>query len=127
MYFKTLIETKQPLIALSLFYKFYLTTHDAISFLENLPKFTIIHKKFTPQASRLLKNPRQPLFNQTLDIKKTNKMVKLRLRAMAISALKGKTAPAMRSKFTHRVRLNLIFIKQLRRPLILTQVRTNAS
>jgi hypothetical protein len=25
------------------------------------------------------------------------------------------------------VRLNLIFIKQLRRPLILTQVRTNAS
>jgi hypothetical protein len=127
MYFKTLIETKQPLVALSLFYKFYLTTHDAIFFLENLPKFTIIYKKFTPQASRLLKNPRQPLFNQTLDIKKTNKIVKLRLRAMMISALKGRTAPAARLKFTHRARLNLIFIKQLRRSLILTQVRTNAS
>ena len=127
MYFKVLIETKRPLIALSLFYKFYLTTHDTIAFLENLPKFTIIYKKFTPQSARFLKNPRQPLFNQTLDSKKTNKIVKLRLRAMAISALKGRIAPIARSKFIHRSRLNSIFIKRLRRSLISTQVGTNAS
>jgi len=127
MYFKILVESDQPLIALSLFYKFYLTTHDVISFLNDFRKFTIIYKKFTPQAARLLKNLRQPLFNQTLDTKRTNRTVKSRLRAMAVSALKGKTATVARSKFTPRLHLNLTFIKRLRNSITLSQMQTNAS